>query len=307
MMPARKPVWDLVDRLPAVRGRYVENAPLAPYTWFRVGGPAEVLFRPADHDDLAAFLAGRPDDVPVTVLGSGSNALVRDGGIPGVVVRLDRPFADIEIMGERVRAGAMALGIKVALTACDAGVAGLEFLSGVPGTIGGALRMNAGAYGREIADVLVEAEALDPQGELHRIDAAGMGFAYRHSDIDEGWIFTGAILQGERDDPLAIHARITRLSETRESTQPVRLRTGGSTFKNPSGAKAWELIDRAGCRGLRRGKAMVSDLHCNFLVNTGGATAADLEELGEEVRRRVKEAAGVTLEWEVRRLGEAAP
>ncbi len=307
MMPVRETGWDLIDRLPAVRGRYVENAPLAPYTWFRVGGPAEVMFRPADRDDLAAFLRQRPADVPVTVLGSGSNVLVRDGGIPGVVVRLDRPFAAIVIEGERVRCGAMALGIKVALTACDAGIAGLEFLSGVPGTIGGGLRMNAGAYGREIADVLVEAEALDPTGRLHRLGVVDMGFAYRHSGIDEGWIFTGAVLQGERDDPMAIQERITRLSETREKTQPVRLRTGGSTFKNPPGQHAWQLIDRAGCRGLARGKAKVSELHCNFMVNTGRATAADLEELGEEVRRRVKETTGVTLEWEIRRIGEARP
>ncbi len=307
MMPAHHTDWGLIDRLPAVRGRYVPDAPLAPYTWFRVGGPAEVLYRPADRDDLAAFLRAKPRDVPVTVLGSGSNVLVRDGGIPGVVVRLDRAFAGIAIEGERVRAGGMALGIKVALTACDAGIAGLEFLSGVPGTIGGGLRMNAGAYGREIADVLVEAEALDPQGRLHRIPVAEMGFAYRHSGIDEEWIFTGGLLQGFRDEVLAIQARITELSETREKTQPVRLRTGGSTFKNPPGAKAWELIDRAGCRGLVRGKAKVSELHCNFLVNTGGATAADLEGLGEELHRRVKDATGVGLEWEIRRIGEAAP
>ena len=303
MMPARNATERLIERLPRVRGRYDEDAPIAPWTWFRVGGPAEVMFRPADRDDLARFLAGKPADVPVTVIGAGSNLLVRDGGVRGVVVRLDRPFAHIGIAGEEVRAGAMALGIKVSLTARDAGLAGLEFLSGVPGTIGGALRMNAGAYGRETKDVLIEAEALDAAGALRRIPVAEMGFSYRHASVPEDWIFVAARLQGRRDDPVAIARRMAEIGAVREDSQPVRTRTGGSTFKNPTGARAWELIDRAGCRGLARGKAMVSDKHTNFLINTGGATAADLEGLGEEVRRRVHAATGVTLEWEIRIIG----
>jgi UDP-N-acetylmuramate dehydrogenase len=290
-----------------VRGRYAENAPIAPWTWFRVGGPAEAMFRPADRDDLARFLAEKPEDVPATVIGAGSNLLVRDGGVRGVVVRLDRPFARIAIEGDAVRAGAMALGTKVAGTARDAGLAGLEFLVGIPGTIGGALRMNAGAYGREIEDVLIEAEALDARGALHRLAVAEMGFSYRHSSPPEDWIFTGALLRATRDDPAAIAARMREIGEVRESSQPVRTRTGGSTFKNPPGARAWELIEAAGCRGLRRGRAMVSDKHCNFLINLGGASAADLEGLGEEVRRRVKEATGVVLEWEIRIVGVPLP
>jgi UDP-N-acetylmuramate dehydrogenase len=307
MMPARNATGQLIERLPRVRGRYDENAPIAPWTWFRVGGPAEVMFRPADRDDLAAFLKAKPSDVAVTVIGAGSNLLVRDGGVKGVVVRLDRPFAHIGIAGDEVRAGAMALGIKVSLTARDAGLAGLEFLSGVPGTIGGALRMNAGAYGRETKDVLIEAEALDAKGALRRIPVAEMGFTYRHSDVPEDWIFVAARLQGQRDDPAAIARRIAEIGEVREDSQPVRTRTGGSTFKNPPGARAWELIDRAGCRGLKRGKATVSDKHTNFLINTGGATASDLEGLGEEVRRRVLDATGVKLEWEIRVVGVPLP
>jgi len=303
MMPAQNFTGRLIERLPPVRGRYDENAPIAPWTWFRVGGPAEVMFRPADRDDLAKFLAEKPDDVKTTVIGAGSNLLVRDGGVKGVVVRLDRPFAHIGVAGEELRAGAMALGIKVSLTARDAGLAGLEFLSGVPGTIGGALRMNAGAYGRETKDVLIEAEALDAHGTLRRLTVSDMGFSYRHSGVPEDWIFTGARLQGRRDDPAAIAARMAEIGEIREDSQPVRTRTGGSTFKNPPGAKAWELIDRAGCRGLARGKATVSDKHTNFLINTGGATAADIEGLGEEVRRRVMQSSGIALEWEIRIIG----
>ena len=303
MMPARNAPDRLIERLPRVRGRYDENAPIAPWTWFRVGGPAEVMFRPADRDDLARFLSGKPDDVPVTVIGAGSNLLVRDGGVKGVVVRLDRPFAHIGIAGEEVRAGAMALGIKVSLTARDAGLAGLEFLSGVPGTIGGALRMNAGAYGRETKDVLIEAEALDAHGEIRRIPVAEMGFSYRHSGVPEDWIFTAARLRATRDDPAAIAQRMAEIGEIREDSQPVRTRTGGSTFKNPPGHKAWELIDGAGCRGLKHGAAQVSEKHCNFLINTGDAGAADIEALGEEVRARVKAKFGVELEWEIKRVG----
>ncbi len=304
----------LIDRLPPVRGRLTADAPLAPVTWFRVGGPAEVLFRPADAEDLADFLAKRPPDVPVTVIGVASNLLVRDGGVPGVVVRLGRGFAAIEISGTRVNAGAAVLDLNVAIAARAAGVGGLEFLSGIPGTIGGALRMNAGAYGREIKDVLEVATALDDAGQRHDLGLAEMGLSYRHCAVPDDWIFVGAILRGVEADRDAIQQRMTEIQTEREASQPIRSRTGGSTFANPPGHKAWELIDRAGCRGLARGGAMVSEKHTNFLINTGTATAADVEGLGEEVRRRVFEKFGVTLEWEIRRIGrpsaglrEAAP
>jgi len=305
MMPMRKPA-SLLDRLPPVRGRYTADVPLAPITWFRVGGPAEVVFRPVDVDDLAEFLATRPADVPVMVLGVGSNLLVRDGGVPGVVVRLGRGFASILADDGVIDAGAGALDVNVARVACEAGLAGIEFLSGIPGTIGGALRMNAGAYGAEIGDVLISASALDSAGRLHDLTPAGMGFGYRHCGVAKDWIFVGARLRGQAGDPAAIALRIDEIRRERESTQPVRSRTGGSTFANPPGAKAWELIDRAGCRGLRIGGAQVSEQHCNFLINTGDATAADLETLGEEVRRRVFAETGVTLEWEIRRVGVPA-
>ncbi len=308
MMAAAMRPQRLIERLPPVRGRLTENAPLAGITWFRVGGPAEVMFRPADRDDLIAFLTNKPADVPVTVIGVGSNLLVRDGGVPGVVIRLGRGFADVAIDGTTVRAGAATLDLNVALSARDAGVAGLEFLSGIPGTIGGALRMNGGAYGKEMKDVTVSAEALDPTGRLHRLSLAELGFSYRHSGVAEDWIFLSAELAGARDAPAAIAARMQEIQTKREDTQPIRTRTGGSTFANPKqpeakGRRAWELIDGAGCRGLVRGGAMVSEKHCNFLINTGNATAADLEGLGEEVRRRVFEQFGVTLEWEIRRIG----
>ncbi len=303
MMAALRHTPHLVDRLPAVRGRYSADAPLAQVTWFRVGGPAEVLFRPADIDDLAGFLAAKPDDVPVTVIGVASNLLVRDGGVPGVVVRLGRGFVEITAEGDRVFAGAGALDGNVALVARNAGLAGLEFLSGVPGTIGGALRMNAGAYGSEMKDVTIAASALDARGGRHRLDLDRLGFSYRHCAVAEDWIFTGAELRGRADDPAAIQARMDDITGRREASQPVRTRTGGSTFANPPGHKAWELIDRAGCRGLRQGGAMVSEKHTNVLITTGDATAADIETLGEEVRRRVFERFGVTLEWEIRRIG----
>ena len=310
MMAAQK-MQTLLERLPAVRGRYTENAALAGITWFRVGGPAEVSFRPADRDDLAAFLMTKPADVPVTVIGVGSNLLVRDGGVPGVVIRLGRDFAGVEIGRTTVRAGAPALDLNVALAARNAGVAGLEFLSGIPGTIGGALRMNGGAYGKEMKDVTVSAEALDSRGRLHRLTLAELGFTYRHSAVAEDWIFLQAELQGSPDDPAAIGQRMKEIQDKRESTQPIRTRTGGSTFANPAapeaqGRKAWELIDGAGCRGLRIGGAMMSEKHCNFLINTGDATAADIESLGEEVRRRVKAQSGVDLQWEIRRIGVPA-
>ena len=306
MMAATRRTRRLIERLPAVRGRYTESAPLGRITWFRVGGPAEVMFRPADAADLAAFLAARPADVPVTVIGVGSNLLVRDGGVDGVVVRLGRAFAGVSIEGATVRAGAAALDINVARAAARAGVAGLEFLSGVPGTIGGGLRMNAGAFGGDMAAVVTGARALDAEGREHALSADDLGFAYRASAVPEDWTFTEATLAGHPGDRAKIAARMDEIARARDESQP-RKRTGGSTFKNPPGTSAWELIERAGCRGLRRGGAAVSDKHCNFLVNTGDATAADVEALGEEVRRRVAEATGVALEWEIRRIGRHAP
>jgi len=307
MMPARKSNHRLIDRLPRVRGRLSENAPLANTTWFRVGGPAEVLFRPADLDDLADFLAQKPADAKVTAIGVASNLLVRDGGVPGVVVRLGREFAGIDAVGDSALVvGGAAMDVNVARAAAEAGIAGLEFLCGVPGTIGGALRMNAGAYGAEIKDVVVWAKALDLNGRRYCLGPDRLGLTYRHSAVPEGWIFTLAKLQGRPGDQREILRRMAEIQAQRTDTQPVRTRTGGSTFANPPGHKAWELIEKAGCRGLKRGGAAVSDKHCNFLINTGDATAADIEGLGEEVRRRVHEATGVTLEWEIRRIGVPA-
>jgi UDP-N-acetylmuramate dehydrogenase len=297
----------LIDRLPRARGEIAENAPLAPLTWFRVGGPAEVLFRPVDADDLAAFLAGKPADVPVTVIGAGSNLLVRDGGVAGVVIRLGRPFASITVRDTVVEAGAAALGVNVALATRDAALKGAEFLCGIPGTIGGALRMNAGAYQREIKDVLADADAVDGAGRRRRITTSDFAFSYRHSEVAADVIFTAARLQLVRADAAEVARAIEAISTARRETQPVGTRTGGSTFTNPPGRKAWELIEAAGCRGLKRGGAQVSELHCNFLINTGGATASDLEGLGEEVRRRVRENSGVMLEWEIRRIGMPRP
>lgn len=297
----------LIDRLPPVRGRYAPDAPLAKFTWFRVGGPADVLFEPKDPADLAGFLDGKPADVPVTVLGVGSNVMVRDGGIPGVVVRLRRGFMDVSAADDGtqtlVTAGAGALDITVARWAAKHGIAGLEFLSGVPGTIGGALRMNAGAYGHELCDVFSHAVAIAPKGQLTRLTRNDMGFSYRHCAVPADWIFVSATLVGRQDDATVITHRMTRINEEREASQPIRERTGGSTFVNPPGKKAWQLIDDAGCRGLTMGGAQVSEKHCNFLINTGKATARDLEALGEEVRRRVKAHSGITLEWEIQRIG----
>ena len=308
MMPAeRRAPLRLVDRLPAVRGRLSENAPLGHLTWFRVGGPAEVMFRPADREDLIAFLREKPADVPVTVIGVASNLLVRDGGVPGVVIRLGRGFVEIAPeQNGRVLAGAGALDLNVARTAQMVGIGGLEFLSGVPGTIGGAVRMNAGAYGRELRDVLIWAEAVGPEGTVRRLMPADLGHGYRHSALPADWIVLAAYLQGERDDPEAIARRMAEVQSQREASQPIRTRTGGSTFKNPPGEKAWKLIEAAGCRGLSVGGAQVSPKHCNFLINTGEATATDLEALGEEVRRRVRETSGIELEWEIRRIGVPA-
>ncbi len=301
LAPAAPSDW--ADRLPPVRGRVTRDAPLGGLTWFRVGGPAEVLFRPADLDDLAGFLAALPDAVPVTVIGVGSNLLVRDGGVPGVVIRLAGPFAAVTVEGRVVTAGAAALDLTVAMTALESGIAGLEFLSGVPGTIGGALRMNAGAFGGEMKDVTLAATALDRAGKVQALDPTGLGFGYRHCGVPDSWIFLAATMEGRPGDKDAIAARMAEIRTAREAAQPTRARTGGSTFANPAGAKAWELIDRAGCRGLKMGGAMISDKHCNFLINTGDATAAELEDLGEEVRRRVRDSSGVELHWEIRRIG----
>lgn len=305
-MPAANPLPPLLDRLPPVRGKYDAGAPIARYTWFRVGGPAEVLYRPDSPDDLAHFLAARPKDVPVTILGVGSNMLVRDGGIPGVVIRLGRPFSTIRHDGVRFTAGAMALDYNVAKAARNAGVAGFEFLAGIPGTIGGGLRMNAGAYGREMKDIVVEASALTPAGELKTLSPEDWGPRYRGCAVPRDWIFTGCTMEGAWGDRVEIAHAMSLVQEAREETQPIRTRTGGSTFKNPNGEKAWELVDRAGCRGLTLGGAQVSTKHCNFLINTGNATAADIEGLGEEVRRRVREATGIELEWELERIGTPA-
>jgi UDP-N-acetylmuramate dehydrogenase len=298
----------LLDRLPEVRGRIRVGAALDRVSWFRVGGPAEVLFTPADLDDLSAFLAAKPAEVPVTVLGVSSNVLIRDGGIDGVVIRLGRAFAGIEADDGEVAAGGSALDLNVARVACEAGIGGLEFLSGVPGTIGGAVRMNAGAYGREICDVVMSVGAVDEQGGVHTLHPDQLAFGYRHSALPETWICTGAKLRGVPERRDVVEGRMAEIATARETSQPIRTRTGGSTFANPPGdAKAWELIDRAGCRGLTHGGAMVSEKHCNFLINSGTATAADLEALGEEVRRRVFENSGIRLEWEIRRIGRAAP
>ena len=297
----------LIDRLPSVRGSLAADAPLSSLTWFRTGGPAEVLFRPADVDDLRTLRAAVPAGVPVTVLGLGSNVLVRDGGIPGVVIVLGKAFAEIEFDGAELTAGAGALDVNVSRACRDKGIAGLEFLSGIPGTVGGALRMNAGAYGRETSDIAVSAVAIDPEGGLHELTAAEMGFTYRHSSVDPAWIFVEGRFRGTPGDTDEIAKRMAEITESRRATQPVQARTGGSTFKNPAqdpeGRKAWQLIDAAGCRGLAIGRASVSTQHCNFLLNDGGATAADIEALGEEIRARVKDRFGVSLEWEIARIG----
>ncbi|MEO0622300.1 MAG: UDP-N-acetylmuramate dehydrogenase [Pseudomonadota bacterium] len=304
----------LIARLPPVRGRLTAGRRMAELTWFRVGGPAEVLFQPADIADLALFLSRLAPEVPVTTVGVGSNLLVRDGGIPGVVVRLGRGFNRVTPYRTTVEAGAAAPDARVATGAAAAGIAGLEFLRGVPGTVGGALAMNAGAYGREVKDVLLEAEAVTRTGEVVRLTPAEMGFSYRNAAAAAGLVFTRAVFSGTLDDPASIMQRMDRLMAERETAQPVRERTGGSTFRNPAGAssgpggaspgrRAWELIDAAGCRGMEIGGAKVSEKHCNFLINHADATAADLEELGETVRKRVKSHADVDLRWEIRRIG----
>jgi UDP-N-acetylmuramate dehydrogenase len=297
----------VASALPKVRGSYAEHAGLKDLVWFRAGGAADILFRPADVEDLCAFMAAKPADLPVTLVGVGSNLLIRDGGIPGVVIRLPAAFGRVErLSSTQIRAGAAALDAAVARAAADAGIAGLEFLRGIPGTIGGALTMNAGCYGTETKDVFVEARAVDSRGTLVTLSTEEMGFTYRHSK-PKGLIYVDAVLQGARGEPDAIRARMGALVEQRESTQPVRSKTGGSTFTNPPGDKAWQLIDAAGCRGLTLGAAQVSEKHCNFLINTGDATASDIEALGEEVRARVKAKFGIELEWEIKRIGRQTP
>ncbi|HEY2444409.1 MAG TPA: UDP-N-acetylmuramate dehydrogenase [Rhizomicrobium sp.] len=298
----------VTDTLPSVRGIWQPQAPLKEFLWFRAGGPAEFQFRPADEEDLCAFLAARPPAVPVTVIGVGSNLLVRDGGIKGVVVRLPASFGRCAVENDRVRAGASALDASVSRVAADAGLGGLEFLRGIPGTIGGALRMNAGCYGREIKDVFVEAVAVDQTGRRVTLTQNDVSFSYRSCRAPEGLIFLEAVLQGAPESAEIVRARMDKLVAQRESTQPIRAKTGGSTFKNPlsaGGKKAWQLIEEAGCRGLRRSGAQVSEKHCNFLINTGDACAADLEALGEEVRARVAAHSGIELEWEIKRVGVA--
>ncbi|HEY0626256.1 MAG TPA: UDP-N-acetylmuramate dehydrogenase [Allosphingosinicella sp.] len=295
-----------VAELPRVRGKLTADAPLAPLVWFKSGGAAEWLFEPKDVEDLSEFLTGLDPQVPVMGLGLGSNLIVRDGGVPGVVVRLGKPFATVERLDETVlRCGGGASGILVSSTARDAGIGGLEFLRSIPGTVGGFVRMNGGAYGREVKDVLVECEVVLRSGELKTLPLDALGYTYRHSDLPEGAIVVSATFRGQPEQPEAIQAEMDRIAQSREESQPLRSKTGGSTFKNPPGTKAWKEIDDAGCRGLQIGDAQVSEKHCNFLLNLGAASSADIEALGEEVRRRVREKSGVELEWEIQRVGNA--
>jgi len=298
---------DIAKLMPELRGRLSANEPLAPYTWFRVGGPAQLLFMPADEADLAYFLSRLPRETHVTIIGLGSNLIVRDGGVEGVVIRLSaKGFGDIVVEDNcRLRIGAAAPDVKAARAAADAGIDGLAFYRGIPGAIGGALRMNAGAHGGETKDRLIEARGVDRNGNIRVFSNADMGYAYRHCSAPEDVIFTSALFQGRPGEPKQILAEMDRITQAREASQPIKEKTGGSTFKNPEGRKAWQLIDAAGCRGLVVGDAQVSEMHCNFLINRGKATAADIENLGETVRRRVREANGVELQWEIKRIGVA--
>ncbi|MGE0749540.1 MAG: UDP-N-acetylmuramate dehydrogenase [Variibacter sp.] len=297
-------VTDLKARAGNLRGRLIENQPLAEFTWFRVGGPAQMLFMPEDEADLAHFLQHLPLEIPVTVVGLGSNLIVRDGGVEGAVIRLGRGFNAVTVEGDAcVRAGTAVPDVKVARAAQEAGIAGLSFYRGIPGAIGGALRMNGGAYGRETKDALIEARGVDRGGNVRVFKNVDMGYTYRHCGVSEDVIFTQALYQGAPGDPAVIAGEMDKITEAREATQPIKSRTGGSTFKNPPGHKAWQLIDAAGCRGLIVGDAQVSELHCNFLINRGNATAADIEALGEMVRERVHAQSGITLEWEIKRIG----
>jgi len=286
------------------RGKVTQDAPLDKLVWFKSGGAADWLFEPADIDDLTTFLAQLDEGTPIMALGLGSNLIVRDGGVPGVVVRLGKPFATVEVKRDQVlECGGGASGILVSSTARDAGIAGLEFLRGIPGTVGGFVRMNGGAYGREVADILIDCDVVLPGGALITVPVADLQYSYRHSSLPDGAIVVAARFKGTPGDPKDIGAEMDRIAHAREETQPLRSKTGGSTFKNPAGDKAWRLVDAAGCRGLRMGGAQVSEKHANFLINTGDATSSDIEGLGEEVRRRVSESQGVTLEWEIARVG----
>jgi UDP-N-acetylmuramate dehydrogenase len=294
---------DLAE-MPKVRGKLTRDAPLAPLVWFKTGGNAGWLFEPADADDLANFLRALDPDVPVMALGLGSNLIVRDGGVPGVVVRLGKAFAKIEQLDDTLlRCGGGASGILVSSTARDAGIAGLEFLRGIPGTVGGFVRMNGGAYGREVQDILVSATIVLRSGEVEEWQLEKLGYRYRHSEVPDGAVVVGATFRGMRGDPAKIGAEMDRIAAAREESQPIRTRTGGSTFKNPPGHKAWALIDAAGCRGMTLGGAQVSEKHCNFLLNLGSATSSDIEALGEAVRRRVRAKTNIALEWEIQRIG----
>ncbi len=295
-----------VATMPAVRGKLTPSAPLAPLVWFKSGGKAEWLFEPADEQDLTDFLHGLDPDVPVMALGLGSNLSVRDGGVPGVVIRLGKPFARIEQLDQTtVRCGGGASGILVSSTVRDKGIAGLEFLRGIPGTVGGFVRMNGGAYGREVCDILVSARVALRSGKIEEWPLDKLGYTYRHSELPQGAIVIDAVFRGQPGDPEAIGADMDAIARAREESQPLRSRTGGSTFKNPPGHKAWALVDAAGCRGFRIGDAQVSEKHCNFLLNLGSATSAEIEELGEEVRRRVEAKTHINLEWEIQRVGTA--
>jgi UDP-N-acetylmuramate dehydrogenase len=298
---------DLQSLMPEVQGRVIANQPLAPFTWFRVGGPAQIFFQPADEDDLSYFLSRLPAEIPVTIIGLGSNLIVRDGGVPGVVIRLGgKIFGKIEVLPDyRLRIGTAVPDMKLARTAAEAGIDGLAFLRGIPGSIGGALRMNAGAHGGETKDIFIEAHGIDRNGTRHVLTAADMGFAYRHTQAPQEIIFTQALVQGRPGKPELIMAEMDRITAAREASQPIREKTGGSTFANPKPHSAWQVIDAAGCRGLTLGDAQVSEMHCNFLINRGQASAADIEGLGEEVRRRVREHSDIELRWEIKRIGIA--
>jgi len=292
--------------IPTVRGKLKANAPLAPLVWFKSGGNAELLFEPADRDDLVDYLKGLDPETPVMALGLGSNMIVRDGGVPGVTVRLGKPFAKVERIDEvTLKCGGGASGILVSSSARDAGIAGVEFLRSIPGTVGGFVRMNGGAYGRETCDILVECEVVLRSGEVVTLPASELRYSYRHSELPEQAIVVSATFRGAPGEPAAIQAEMDRIAASREESQPLRSRTGGSTFKNPPGHKAWALVDAAGCRGLRIGDAQVSEKHCNFLLNLGNASSTEIEELGEEVRRRVQDKTNITLEWEIQRIGVA--
>lgn len=295
----------LADRLPEVRGKLDFDVPMAPKTWLRVGGPALAWFQPSDIDDLADFMALKPADIPVLPVGVASNLLVRDGGVDAVVLRLTGPLAKVEVDGDRLTVGAGVTDRGLAIQALEAGVSGFEFYVGIPGTLGGGVRMNAGAFGGETADLVEQVIAMDPRGGLHELSPQELGFSYRHADLQEGWIVVAAVMKGVAGNRERIRARMARTKAERDVAQPIRVATGGSTFKNPPGQKAWQLIDAAGCRGLMHKKAQVSEKHCNFLINAGGAQASDIEDLGELVREKVKAESGVSLEWEIHRVGRA--